>query len=295
MTAALFRLRLGDGSIRLARGDVQTGPFQLLPAAATIQGLLRDGVDALLTAVQSESYGEPVPDGALIEAPVDHQEIWAAGVTYLRSRVARMDESAEPSVYDRVYEARRPELFFKAPGWRVQGPGAPIGIRADSDWNVPEPELALFVTSDLAIAGYAIGNDVSSRTIEGENPLYLPQAKIYDGACAIGPCLVPKALVAPPFEIRLKVIRDGTAVADETTSTSRLNRNLNDLIEHLGRALSFPDGVVLLTGTGIVPDNSFTLAAGDLVQISIDQLGLLENPTIRVGHRLDHAEAGGKR
>lgn len=283
MTAALFRLRLGDGSIRLARGDVQTGPFQLLPAATSIQGLLRDGVDALLTAVQNESYDEQVPDGALIEPPVDHQEIWAAGVTYLRSRVARMDESAEPSVYDRVYEASRPELFFKAPAWRVQGPNAPIGIRADSDWNVPEPELALFVTPDLEIAGYAIGNDVSSRTIEGENPLYLPQAKIYDGACAIGPCLVPTAFVAPPFEIRLKVIRDGTTVADETTSTSRLNRNLVDLIEHLGRALSFPDGVVLLTGTGIVPDNSFTLVAGDLVQISIDQLGLLENPTIRVG------------
>jgi 2-dehydro-3-deoxy-D-arabinonate dehydratase len=283
MTIALFRLLLEDGSFRLARGQVEIGPFGLLPGGVTIQGLLRDGVEALLTAVQDESYDEPVPDGSHAKAPVDHQEIWAAGVTYLRSREARMDESAEPSVYDRVYEARRPELFFKAPAWRVQGPGGPIGIRADSDWNVPEPELALFLTSDLAIAGYSIGNDVSSRTIEGENPLYLPQAKIYDGACAIGPCIVPADLATPPFEIRLKVIRNGATLADETTSTSRLNRNLTDLVEHLGRALSFPDGVVLLTGTGIVPNNSFTLAAGDLVQIRIDQLGMLENPTVSVG------------
>lgn len=295
MTAALFRLRLAGGLIRLARGNVETGASHLLPGAASIKGLLHDGVEALLNAVQTESYDEPVPNGAIIEPPVDHQEIWAAGVTYLRSRLARMDESTEPSVYDRVYEAPRPELFFKAPAWRVQGPGAPIGIRADSDLNVPEPELALFVTPGLAIAGYSIGNDVSSRTIEGENPLYLPQAKIYDGACAIGPCLVPAALVTPPFEIRLKVTRNGVAVINEATSTSRLNRNLVDLIEHLGRALSFPDGVVLLTGTGIVPDNSFTLAAGDLVQISIDQLGMLENPTIRVGYETGRAVVLGSR
>jgi 2-dehydro-3-deoxy-D-arabinonate dehydratase len=279
----LFRLRLADGSIRLARGDTGTGPAQLLPEYLTIADLLRKGSDAVLEAVTSSRHDQPLPKDAAIEAPVDSQEIWAAGVTYLRSRAARMDESAEPSVYDRVYDAPRPELFFKAPGWRVRGPGAPIAFRADSDWNVPEPELALVVTPALQIAAYSIGNDVSSRTIEGDNPLYLPQAKIYDGACAIGPCLVPVALANPPLEIRLKVLREGNAVVDQTTSTAQVHRDLGDLVEHLGRALTFPEGVVLLTGTGIVPDNSFTLRVGDLVQISIEQLGVLENHTERVG------------
>jgi 2-dehydro-3-deoxy-D-arabinonate dehydratase len=216
-------------------------------------------------------------------APVDTQEIWAAGVTYERSREARAEESVEASVYDRVYEAARPELFFKSPGWRVRGSGEPIGVRADSEWNVPEPELALVVTADLQIAGYAIANDVSSRTIEGENPLYLPQAKLYDGSCAIGPALVPVSAAAPPFQIRLGVVRDGVAIVDESTSTARLRRPLTELVEYVGRALSLPDGAILLTGTGIVPAAPFTLRPGDVVRIEAGPLGVLENTVELVG------------
>jgi 2-dehydro-3-deoxy-D-arabinonate dehydratase len=227
--------------------------------------------------------GEAIPAGARVVAPVDVQEIWAAGVTYERSRDARAEESVEASVYDRVYEATRPELFFKSPGWRVRGPGEAIGVRADSKWNVPEPELALVVTSDLQIAGYTIANDVSSRTIEGENPLYLPQAKLYDGSCAIGPALVPVSAAEPPFEIRLRVLRDGASVVDESTSTARLRRPLEELTEYLGRALSLFDGAILLTGTGIVPAAPFTLLAGDVVRIEIGPLGVLENTVELVG------------
>jgi 2-dehydro-3-deoxy-D-arabinonate dehydratase len=283
VTLALYRLSLGDGSFRLAAGSIEEGPQQLLESGPTLGGLLASGDgDALAQALKRPAQKE-IPRGARMVAPVDTQEIWAAGVTYERSREARVEESAEASVYDRVYEAERPELFFKSPGWRVRGPGEPIGVRADSDWNVPEPELALVVTSDLAIAGYTIANDVSSRTIEGENPLYLPQAKLYDGSCAIGPALVPASAVKPPFPIRLQVLRDGRAIVDETTTTARLRRPLTELTAYLGRALSFPDGAILLTGTGIVPAAPFTLLAGDVVRIEAGPLGTLENPVELVG------------
>ncbi len=282
MTACLFRVGLPDGTVRLARGDTELGPGELLRPELTIAGLLADGVAALGQVVASAPGVGPAGSVAIL-APVDRQEVWAAGVTYERSRDARIEESAEPTVYDRVYDSVRPELFFKSAGWRVRGPGAPIAVRADSPWNVPEPELALVIAVDGGIAGYTIGNDASSRTIEGENPLYLPQAKVYDGGCALGPALVPASLASPPFAIRLVVDRGGAVVVDEETSSARLHRTFDELVEHLFRAQAFPDGAVLLTGTGIVPGPPFSLLPGDLVAIDIAGLGRLENPVVEVG------------
>ena len=282
MTTAVFRLELPDGVVRLARGDTAGGPSHLLPAELTVAMILQAGADALASAAAGDG-GDPVPAGSHILAPIDTQEVWAAGVTYERSLDARVEEAIEPSVYDRVYSADRPELFFKSPGSRVRGPGDTVGIRADSAWDVPEPELALIVTADLEIAGLTIGNDMSSRTIEGENPLYLPQAKIYEASCGLGPALVPLSAVTLPIEIRLEVVRSGARVFDGTTSSARLHRRLEELVECLGRAMAFPDGVVLLTGTGIVPDASFSLQVGDLVRIAAGPLGVLENPVMRVG------------
>ena len=222
-------------------------------------------------------------------APVDGQEVWAAGVTYARSRDERMAESASASVYDEVYAAERPELFFKAPGWRVVGPGEHIGIRADSSWDVPEPELALVFTRDGELFGYVPANDVSSRSIEGENPLYLPQAKVYDGACALGPAIVPVWVAHEPFAIDLTIERGGEVAFRGATDTRQLTRSSAHLGRWLTAATSFPDGVVLLTGTGIVPDETFTLQADDVVTVTIDGLGALTNPVRVVGRDLrDH-------
>ena len=282
MIRALFRLELPDGSVRLSAGDAATGPLSLLPAGKSVASILRRGATGLAEAVAADA-GPPVPKNSRILAPVDEQEIWAAGVTYERSRDARMEESAEASVYDRVYDAERPELFFKSAGWRVRGPGETIGIRADSTWDVPEPELAVVVAADLTIAGYTIGNDVSSRTIEGENPLYLPQAKVYDGSCALGPALVPATHAAPPFILRLLVTRDGSIAVDDATTTARIRRPLTELVEFVGRALEFPSGAILLTGTGVVPEPSFTLRDGDVVRIEAGALGVLENVVTTIG------------
>ena len=294
MTAGLYRLALPDGSVRLARGEVETGPGQLLDPALTIAAILRRGVGALGEVVAEPRGHDAVPADSRVLAPVDEQEVWAAGVTYERSRDARMEESAEATVYDHVYAAERPELFFKAAAWRVRAPGETIGVRADSAWNVPEPELALVVSTDGGIAGYTIGNDVSSRAIEGENPLYLPQAKVYDGACALGPVLVPTAVARPPFPLRLTVTRDGSTIADGETSTARIRRPLEDLVAWLVRALALPNGAILLTGTGIVPDAPFTLSDGDIVRIDGGVLGILENPVVRVGRTGSRAPAAGQ-
>ncbi len=194
---AVFRLRLPDGTIGLAAGHARSGPASLLEPGLSIADLLRGGRDGLGDAA-ARTGEAPIPHDSRILAPVDVQEVWAAGVTYRRSHEARVEEAREPSVYDRVHVAERPELFFKSTGPRVQGPGDPIGVRADSTWDVPEPELVLVVTSSLEIAGYTLGNDVSSRSIEGENPLYLPQAKVYRWSCAIGPALVPATSAQPP-------------------------------------------------------------------------------------------------
>jgi 2-dehydro-3-deoxy-D-arabinonate dehydratase len=212
--------------------------------------------------------------------PLDNQEVWAAGVTYIRSREARERESEGAArFYDLVYRADRPELFFKATARRVIGPGGAVRIRRDARWSVPEPELALVVSPSLRIVGYTIGNDMSSRDIEGENPLYLPQAKLYDGSCALGP-VITLTTALPSVEnvaIRLTIRRGQTvAFAGETALTS-MKRTPEDLVSWLGRDNSFPDGVILLTGTGIVPPDDFTLAPGDQIAIAITGIGTLEN------------------
>ncbi|MCX7664083.1 MAG: fumarylacetoacetate hydrolase family protein [Gemmataceae bacterium] len=214
-------------------------------------------------------------------APVDQQEVWAAGVTYKRSKIAREEESVGAAqFYDKVYSAPRPELFLKAPAWRVVAPLQPVRIREDGRWNVPEPELALVISPTKKIVGFTIGNDMSSRDIEGENPLYLPQAKIYDGSCSIGPVItlassMPSLAAA---KIRLLIQRGGQTVFDGSTDTGMLNRTPESLVEWLTKELSFPYGAILLTGTGIVPPDDFTLARGDVISISIDGIGTLTNP-----------------
>jgi 2-dehydro-3-deoxy-D-arabinonate dehydratase len=214
-------------------------------------------------------------------APVESQEVWAAGVTYYRSRTARMEESRDAgggTFYDRVYDAARPELFFKAAPWRVRGPGEPIRVRGDSRWSVPEPELALVVNARGAIVGYTIGNDVSARDIEGENPLYLPQAKTYDGACALGPALlVHDGALPPDTAVTLAIARDGAAAFAGSTTLAQLRRTPAELAGWLYRETSFPHGCVLLTGTGVVPPDDFTLRSGDVVRIAIAPIGVLEN------------------
>jgi 2-dehydro-3-deoxy-D-arabinonate dehydratase len=220
-------------------------------------------------------------DPATVLAPVGSQEVWAAGVTYYRSRNARMEESKDAgggSFYDRVYAAERPELFFKATGRRVVGPGSAVRIRSDARWSVPEPELTLLINPAGTIVGYTIGNDMSSRDIEGENPLYLPQAKVYDGSCAPGPCVLLST--DPPSKttaIKLEIERQGKTVFSGSTTLADLKREPRELAKFLFRDNSFPQGAFLMTGTGIVPGDDFTLARGDTIRIAIDGIGTLEN------------------
>jgi 2-dehydro-3-deoxy-D-arabinonate dehydratase len=221
-------------------------------------------------------------DAKQILAPVGNQEIWAAGVTYFRSRDARIEESKDAgggTFYDRVYNAERPEIFFKATGRRVVGPNQPVRIRSDAKWSVPEPELTLLISSTGTITGYTIGNDMSSRDIEGENPLYLPQAKVYDGSCALGPAILlsPEPL-SRSTKIEIEVTRNGSTAFSGATTLAELKRDPKLLASYLFRDNSFPDGVFLMTGTGIVPGDDFTLASGDSIRISIEGLGVLENP-----------------
>jgi len=216
-----------------------------------------------------------------IVAPIGSQEVWAAGVTYLRSKTARMEESKESgaaSFYDMVYDAERPELFFKATAAKVIGPHREVRIRKDSSWNVPEPELTLVITSSSKIVGYSIGNDMSSRSIEGENPLYLPQAKMYDGSAAIGPCvLMTKEPIAPTTHISMQIVRQGKQVFAGNTTIDRMKRTHEQLVQFLFREYSHPVGCYLMTGTCVVPENDFTLKAGDIVSIRIDGIGILIN------------------
>jgi 2-dehydro-3-deoxy-D-arabinonate dehydratase len=213
--------------------------------------------------------------------PIGNQEVWAAGVTYYRSRDARMEESKSSGggdFYDRVYQAARPELFFKATAHRVVGPNAKVAIRPDASWSVPEPELALFITPGGKIKGFTVGNDMSSRDIEGENPLYLPQAKVYDRSCALGPCLLLADQPLPPStEIALEIRRDRGVVFSGTATLKEMKRKPEELVEYLYRSASFPYGCFLLTGTGVVPPDSFTLMRGDEIRITIAPIGTLAN------------------
>ena len=220
----------------------------------------------------------------LVQAPIDAQEVWGAGVTYERSKVARQEESEQGgSFYDLVYRAARPELFFKATPSRVVGPDRPIRVRGDTRWCVPEPELALVVSPKLELVGFTIGNDVIARDIEGENPLYLPQAKVYDASCALGPAITLAAAMPPVSDIQIGLAIDrGNALAWEgTTSAGRMVRTFRELIDWLGRDNHFPDGLILLTGTGIVPPDDFSLQQGDQVRITITGIGTLTNPVVQ--------------
>ncbi|AMV39601.1 fumarylacetoacetate hydrolase family protein [Planctomyces sp. SH-PL62] len=259
---------LGAGPSRLS--EILHG----VDPAATVAGLADRAVDRLKL------------DSIRLLPPMDRQEVWGAGVTYERSKTAREEESRQAATfYDLVYRAERPELFFKATPHRVVGPGEPIRIRRDARWTVPEPELALVLSPKLELVGFTIGNDVSSRDIEGENPLYLPQAKVYDGCCALGPAIILAASIADPsdLEIRLEIRRSGEIAFEGKTSTSRMARRYEDLIAWLGRDQSFPEGVILLTGTGIIPPDEFALRSGDVVRIEIEGLGRLENPALACG------------
>ncbi len=233
----------------------------------------------------SEQRDAAIPlDEVQLLAPIDRQEVWAAGVTYKRSQTARMEESeASASCYDLVYRSDRPELFLKATPHRVSGPGEPLRIRWDASWNVPEPELALVITRDKRLVGFTIGNDMSSRDIEGENPLYLPQAKVYNQCAGLGPCITLREAMPSREEsgIRLKIERAGETVFEGETNVDQMARSFEDLIDYLGREQTFPDGVILMTGTGVVPDNDFTLQDGDTVHISIDGIGTLTNPIVQ--------------
>jgi 2-dehydro-3-deoxy-D-arabinonate dehydratase len=291
MSVGLFRIALPDGSVRLARGAPETGPAELLSPGLSIDGLLGGTAESFRESLRSAAGVGPVPDGAGLRAPVETQEVWGAGLTYLRSREAREEESElDATVYGRVYSASRPEVFFKSAGWRIRGPREPIAVRADSTWSAPEPELALVLTAGLEVAGFTIGNDVSSRDIEGENPLYLPQAKIYDGSCSLGPAIVADPDHGPPFHIRMAVLRDGATVFEGETTTERMKRSFDELVSCLGSALRFPAGAVLLTGTGIVPGRDFTLMPADVVRIEVDGLGALENAVVMAGRAAAAAE-----
>ncbi len=247
---------------------------------APIPDLLRD-LDRTELPVYSYAALDRPPDRQALHllAPVDRQEVWAAGVTYSQSREARMREAQIQDVYSRVYEADRPELFFKSTPEKVVGPNDWIGIRGDSQWSVPEPELALVINPSMQVVGYTIGNDVSSRDIEGENPLYLPQAKIYRHACAIGPLIV-LADGGPDVRnltIRLVITREGTPYFRGEVSTGQMRRSPEELVAYLARFNDFPQGVILLTGTGIVPDDDISLEEGDCVEIEIEGIGTLRN------------------
>ncbi|HWO90635.1 MAG TPA: fumarylacetoacetate hydrolase family protein [Methylomirabilota bacterium] len=276
-------IRLDDG-MYLKR----EGVLSRLPDGTSMDALLRQPLDELRRFLGQDRPAASLQDGAVLEAPIESQEVWAAGVTYQRSLQARADEAVSSDPYDRVYTAERPEIFFKATAGRVRGPGQAVYIRSDSSWDVPEPELAVICNSRVEVVGYTIGNDMSSRSIEGENPLYLPQAKVFDGCCALGPAVALAWDFSPSDrKIELDIRRNASIIYRSETSTSSMRRSILDLVDYLGRDQRFEAGCVLLTGTGIVPPSDFTLQDGDEVSIRIDGIGLLENPVRR------HASRGG--
>jgi 2-dehydro-3-deoxy-D-arabinonate dehydratase len=243
--------------------------------------MAHDNLEACLEAIVESEAPTHEFHGAPLLAPIDGQEVWAAGVTYYRSRGARMEESKDAgggNFYDRVYSADRPELFFKSTASRTVGHGGKVRIRKDAHWSVPEPELTLVVSPRGKIIGYTIGNDMSSRDIEGENPLYLPQAKVYNGSCALGPgILVTSSPLPHSTEILLEILRHERIEFSGSVALSELKRDPQSLVEYLFRDNSFPNGCFLMTGTGIVPPSSFTLARGDKIRITIEPIGTLEN------------------
>ncbi len=280
---ALCRFRLPDGTAHLgwwdgsAVADLRDSRGESL----TLARLLEDGTP-LAQAATDLARGAPrhALDQVALLPPIDSQEIWAAGVTYERSRQARMTESESAGdMYWKVYVAERPELFYKGTARLTAGPGQPIHVRADSRWSVPEPELALLVDPRMRIAGFTIGNDVSARDIEGENPLYLPQAKVFAGSCALGPWIVPSESIPDPYSlpINCSISRGGSTAWQDATTTAQLHRRFEELVTYLYRAMGFPDGVFLLTGTCLVPPDTLSLQSRDVVEIRIGGLGVLQN------------------
>jgi 2-dehydro-3-deoxy-D-arabinonate dehydratase len=258
----------------------------LHPLGEPLAALLAGGLERLHEAVDSALAREAVRGDVDVLAPVDRQEVWASGVTYERSRQARVEEAVVKSIYDLVFDAERPEIFMKMPAYRVPGPGAPLRVRADSTWDVPEPELALVLTAQGDVVGYLVADDLSSRSIEGENPLYLAQAKIFDDALGLSDTIVlarDLGDAARSARMTLRIERDGKTAFQGETSTAQMRRSFEDLASYLFRELSHPHGVVLLTGTGLVPPDEFTLEGGDTVEIEIDGVGILRHGVYRSG------------
>lgn len=278
---------------RSSVGEIQAGLLvdgRLAPLDLALHQLLRLRLEEIRKHVAAINVEANLTDQQLL-APIDGTtEVWAAGVTYKRSVDARVEESETPDIYTRVYTAPRPELFFKATPRRVAGPDQPIAIRSDSDWDVPEPELALVLNIFGEIIGYTVANDVSSRSIEGENALYLPQAKVYAGCCALGPGITPVWEIADPYTLamHMRIKRANQVYWTGQTSTGELKRRLDELVDYLFRADNYPDGAILCTGTALVPEQPFTLEPGDSVEISIDHLGTLRNPVVRGKDALPH-------
>jgi len=284
MKLAKYQLSSGPAGVARVEGD-QLLPLDLSGGQYRSLAEILDADNPYEAAEFLTREDERIPLASVnLLPPIDQQEVWAAGVTYRRSKAARMEESAtSASCYDRVYASPRPELFFKASPHRVSGHGQPLRIRKDSKWNVPEPELTLVLSSKLQLVGFTVGNDMSSRDIEGDNPLYLPQAKCYNQSCGLGPWITLAVGMPPRHEIgiRLVIHRGGKLIYDGRTSVDHMARSFEDLIGWLGRDNSFPTGAFLLTGTGIVPEGNFTLAVGDLVEIKIDGIGTLLNPVVQ--------------
>jgi 2-dehydro-3-deoxy-D-arabinonate dehydratase len=266
-----------DGQLYLKRDWM----FSALGSDVSLDSLLRMPLGELRESLSEPRLNEAIA-GSAIGAPIQSQEVWAAGVTYQRSREARAEESVDADPYDRVYSAARPELFFKATPNRVRGPGQKVAIRADSGWDVPEPELAVVCNSRGEVIGYTIGNDMSSRSIEGENPLYLPQAKVYDGCCSLGPAIALAWDFDPADKkIALEIQRGGAVLFRSETTTAAIRRPIPELLEYLHRHQHFESGCILLTGTGIVPPREFTLQPADEVIIEIEGIGVLRNEVER--------------
>ena len=273
--------RNGEGAYDLTSVHADIQSITDLLSASKFTGTSLDEVATSLIDRAESVQPETLETGTA--RPVVPDEVWAAGVTYEISEQAREEESELPDVYRRVYESERPEIFFKATANRTVGPAEAVGVRDDSTWNVPEPELGV-VIFDGEVVGYTIGNDVSSRDIEGTNPLYLPQAKVYDRSCAIGPCVVSAETLADPhdLDISMTIRRDGDLVFDGTTSTAEMVRTCDELVDYYRRSNALPRLAVLLTGTSLVPPEDVSLRAGDTVRISIESIGTLENPVVTV-------------
>ena len=286
----LARVRLADETVHIAlwEGDrLQLLDLSQVEGVHSLMDILhsRDPVGLARYLIDPKARPLLVAETTLL-VPIDQQEVWAAGVTYKRSQVARMEESkAGASHYDKVYTAPRPEIFFKATPSRVAGPGQALRVRADSKWSVPEPELALVISPEKKLVGFTVGNDMSARDIEGENPLYLPQAKVYNQCCGLGPCiLIPESPIdREATKIKLVIERGGAVAFTGETDLGQMKREFLELVDWLTRENDLPNGAFLLTGTGVVPPDDFTLQDGDLVSISIDGIGTLVNPIVKAG------------